>query len=272
MKHILYTFFILSLLMVVPLTVVFGAPKSELWSFWASSEETSTTVIDHTRWTELLKKYLIKDHPSGINRFQYSKVSENDKTALQRYVDALENVKVRDLNRREQMAYWINLYNALTVKVIIEHYPIKSIRDIDLASSRGPWDAKLVTIEGKDVSLNDIEHRILRPVYKDNRVHYAVNCASIGCPNLLPNAFTSQNLDQQLDEGAREYVNHPRGVAIDGKRMTLSSIYRWFQEDFKSSEEGVIEHLVTHASPELVEKLKAFKGKIKYEYDWSLNE
>jgi hypothetical protein len=99
-----------------------------------------------------------------------------------------------------------------------------------------------------------------------------VNCASIGCPNLLPSAFTSQNLDQQLNQGAREYINHPRGVSIKGKKLTLSSIYRWFQEDFGSSEEGVIEHLVTHASPELVEKLNAFKGKIKYEYDWSLNK
>ncbi len=124
-------------------------------------------------------------------------------------------------------------YNALTVKVILDNYPVKSIRDIDISPgllNDGPWDAKLLTIEGKEVSLNDIEHRILRPIFLDNRIHYAVNCASSGCPNLQPEAFTVENTEELLDRGAREYIAHERGVKISKNRLVVSGRL-WLQRE-----------------------------------------
>jgi hypothetical protein len=184
-------------------------------------------------------------------------------------------VPVRSLRRDEQLAYWINLYNALTVKVILDHYPVKSIRSIDISPgffSDGPWGKPLVRVEGKEMTLNDMEHRVLRPIWKDPRIHYAVNCASLGCPNLQPRAFTAENAEELLALAAREYVNHPRGVSVDKGWVRVSSIYVWFKEDFGGTDEGVIEHLRRHASGALPEELRRVDGISEHHYDWSLND
>jgi len=251
-----------------------AAPRSVLWSFWNRTDETSTVTVDHSVWSDFLGSYLVADSSDGVNRVRYGAVSSKDRKELEDYISSLERVEVRALNSKEQMAYWINLYNALTVQVILDHFPVESIRDIDISPglfSDGPWGAELLQIEGKEVSLNDIEHRILRPVFRDNRIHYAVNCASIGCPNLRPHTYTAKDLEKMLEAGAREYVNSPRGARFEGTRLVVSRIYDWFQEDFGDSEEGVIEHLVAYASPDLAAKLKAYRGRLRYEYDWDIN-
>jgi len=252
-----------------------AAPKAEPWSFWAANDPGNRTSIDHGPWDRFLRKYVVANHPSGINRVRYASVTPEDRKSLDAYVQQLQQEEVTRLNRSEQKAYWINLYNAQTVKVVLDHYPVKSIRDIDISPgifSDGPWGAKLLAIQGQKVSLDDIEHRILRPLWKDNRVHYAVNCASLGCPNLQPEAYTPENSETLLEKGAREYVNHPRGVSLAGDRLHLSGIYDWFQADFRGSEASVVRHLQTYADPELTEKLKGFQGKLSYEYDWRINE
>ena len=253
-----------------------GAPKANLWPRWQKHDPNSFIVVDHIDWDLILQRYVNTDHPSGINRFAYSKVTDEDRKTLKLYLLQLQDVEVSSLNRSEQKAFWINLYNGLTVNLILEHYPIKSIRDIDISPgffSKGPWDAKLVTIEGQDISLNDIEHRILRPIWQDNRVHYALNCASLGCPNLQPMAFAPENLEPFLEKAARDYINHPRGVTIDGNRLRVSSIYFWFKEDFGDSKKGIIQHLEKYLSPENLKRLRALKKKsITHEYDWNLNE
>jgi len=253
-----------------------GAPAADLWPRWQIHDPDSTVIVDHTVWGLLLKRYVVADHPSGINRFKYSSVSSGDRQALKAYLQKMQAVAVSALNRNEQKAYWINLYNALTVKVILDHYPVRTIRDIDISPgffSNGPWDAKLLTIEEQKVSLNDIEHRILRPIWQDNRVHYAVNCASLGCPNLQPQPFTALNLNILLEKAAREFVNHPRGVSFPRGRLRVSSIYFWFNEDFGGSEEGIIIHLKKYLSPEKLEQLaRAAKMKMSHHYNWNLNE
>jgi Protein of unknown function, DUF547 len=158
-------------------------------------------------------------------------VAPEDRKALKSYLENLQSLQISQYNRAEQKAYWINLNNALTVEVVLSRYPVESIRDIGISPglfSRGPWDAKLLTVEGEKLSLNDIEHRILRPIWRDARVHYAVNCASLGCPNLQPAAFTTDNTENLLERGAKEYVNHPRGVAVRNQKLRVSSIYVWF--------------------------------------------
>lgn len=191
-----------------------AAPPPDLWPRWQAHAAQSTEAVDHSLWGMMLKKYLATDHPSGINRFPYGNVSPADRQSLAKYLGYLQQTRVSSLNRKEQQAYWINLYNALTVQVILDHYPVKSIRDIDISPglfSNGPWDAKLLAIEGEKVSLNDIEHRILRPIFKDNRLHYALNCASLGCPNLQPKAYTVASTEALLEAGARAYINSPVG-------------------------------------------------------------
>ena len=251
-----------------------AAPRPDLWPRWQTHAEESIEVVDHSAWDLLLQKYVVADHPSGINRFLYKQVSPGDRDVLKTYMHRLQQVRVSGLNRKEQKAYWINLYNSMTIKIVLDHYPVKTIRDIDISPGLfqdGPWDAKLLSIEGEPVSLNDIEHRILRPIWRDNRVHYGLNCASLGCPNLLPKAFTAVNLEEMLDSGARQYVNHPRGVRV-GKRLQVSSIYKWFQGDFGSTEQGVIDHLLQFADAELAVALKKNSKGLRYDYDWQLNE
>jgi hypothetical protein len=252
-----------------------GAPKPNLWERWQAHDPRSTVRVDHTRWDSFLRSNVVTSHPSGVNRVRYGAVTNNDRETLEEYLREMESVAVSGLSRSEQEAYWINIYNALTTKIVLEHYPVKSIRDIDISPglfADGPWDAKLLTIEGEKVSLNDVEHRILRPLWKDNRHHYAVNCASIGCPNLQPEAYTAENTGRLLNEGATAYVNHPRGVLLEGKKLTVSSIYDWFQVDFGGSPEGVIGHLLNYAGEPLRSELEDFDGRVRDDYDWNLNE
>ncbi len=251
-----------------------AAPKADLWTKWQQHDPVSSRTIDHALWDSFLRKHVVTSHHSGIYRVRYEAVTIDDRKALKRYLDLMQTLAISRYNRHEQKAYWINLYNALTVHVILSHYPVESIRKINISPgwfSRGPWGAKLLTIEGERVSLDDIEHRILRPIWKDNRVHYALNCASIGCPNLLPVSYTGENLELLLNRGAREYVNHPRGAAFRNGQLQVSSIYIWFQEDFGASREGVLTHLRQYASGRLAETLQSYRGDLEHDYDWRLN-
>lgn len=249
------------------------APKAELWSVWTAHDNASAKRVDHGAWDRFLSR-TVKKGRDGVSRVAYGRVSAKDRRDLAGYVEALSAVPVSRLSRGEQFAYWVNLYNGLTVKTVLDHYPVKSIRDIDLSSGlfgSGPWKAKQVVVEGRKVSLDDIEHRILRPIWKDPRIHYAVNCASIGCPNLQRQAFTAHNTQSLLDKAAREYVNHSRGVRVSGGRLVLSSIYSWFESDFHA-DGALMAHLKRYASPSLAAKLEGFDVADDYAYDWRLND
>ena len=249
------------------------APSADLWKRWQAHDATSTAVIDHGIWDRLLKKLVVPGE-NGLTLFRYGAASQADRQDLSQYVAFLTALPISTYNRAEQKAYWINFYNALTVKLVLDHYPVQSIRDIDISPgffSDGPWGKKLVTVEGEKISLNDIEHRILRPIWQDNRVHYAVNCASIGCPNLEAMAYGGPSLDARLDSAAKAYINSPRGVAITGGAITVSKIYDWFIADFGDDEKSVLAHLKKYAAPALRRQLSAI-GKIDdVAYDWRLN-
>src|SRR5262249_11026015 len=155
----------------------------------------------------------------GIARLPYARVTSSDRAALGGDLERLGKLPISTYSRREQFAFWVNLYNELIVRLVLDHYPISSIKAIDISPrlfSFGPWGKKLITIEGEGLSLDDIEHRILRPIWRDPRIHYAVNCAALGCPNLLPVAFNAANTEALLDKAALDYINHPRGVMVAG--------------------------------------------------------
>ena len=253
-------------------------PKSKLLSAWNASDEANAAPIDHGAWQEILNDYLRADD-SGVNRFDYAALKANaaDAAKLAAYLANLQGLDPRKYSRAEQKPYWINFYNALTVKVVLDAYPVDSIRDISESwlnrrILKGPWEDLHAEVAGQELTLDNIEHGILRPIWRDNRIHYAVNCASYGCPNLSATAFTAANTETLLDAGARAYVNHPRGVDfVDDDFIVVSSIYDWFAADFGGTEEGVLEHLVRYAEKALAERLKNFAGAVDYEYDWSLN-
>ncbi|MGF1447209.1 MAG: DUF547 domain-containing protein [Pikeienuella sp.] len=229
-------------------------------------------AVDHRPWDAFLAQYRGVD-AAGVARVDYAAVTADDRARLAAYIATLEAVDPADLDRATALAYWLNLYNAVTVAVVLDHYPVASIRDIsDGPLPTGPWNRQLVTVAGRPLTLNDIEHRIVRPVFADPRIHYALNCAAVGCPNLAATAWRADGLGSRLDAAERAYVNDPRGLSIgeDG-RVTASKIFAWFEEDFGSAED-LIARLVGAAEPERAEALRR-RGRIDaYAYDWALNE
>jgi len=250
------------------------APRARLWQRWTAHDAGSTARIDHGAWDRIVKRY-VAHGGDGLNRVAYGRVTPSDRKAIDAYIARLAALPISRYARGEQRVYWINLYNALTVQLVLARYPVASIRDIDISPglfADGPWDRKLVSIEGTEVSLNDIEHRILRPIWRDPRIHYALNCASVGCPNLRRAAFTGGNAEALLNESARDYVNSPRGVSFDATVLVVSSIYVWFKGDFVGSDAGVIAHLRRYAAPKLKERLARVMRIGRHVYDWRLND
>src|SRR3990170_268230 len=255
-------------------TVAYGDPAQDLFR---APAEGSTEIVDHAPFDQLLQTY-VKPGADGLNRVDYAALKKGGLQSLRSYIRTLEQVDPGKLAREEQFALLANLYNAKTLEIVASRYPVKSIKDISLGGgvlaslAGGPWKAKVVEIQGVELSLNDIEHGILRPIFKDPRVHYALNCASIGCPNLRTEAFTGAKLSQQLDSAARDYVNSNRGVRFENGRPVISSIYVWYEEDFGGTDQGVLDHLRKYAAPPLERRLAGVKSIGKDAYDWGLND
>ncbi|MBX2831736.1 MAG: DUF547 domain-containing protein [Rhodospirillales bacterium] len=258
-----------------------AAPDADLWPDWQVHDAQNTRVIDHGAWQDVLDRYVSVVEP-GVTSFDYAAAKANGSlgegdVAVAAYIAAMVDLPIGQFNRDQQLAYWINLYNALTVKVVLDHYPVASIRDIDISPglfSSGPWGKKLITVEGRTLSLDDIEHRILRPIWNDPRIHYVVNCASIGCPALARNAYRAEVIDDQLDQAATDFINHPRAVRSDGEGgFVLSSLYDWYRGDFGKSDADFIAHLLAYAGADLAGMLGNVEDFdiARYEYDWALN-
>jgi hypothetical protein len=226
-------------------------------------------AVDHAEWDAFLGKYL-RISPDGINRVAYAEAVKADRAMLAPYLDRLQQTAVKDLPRDEQFAYWVNLYNAATVDLILQKYPVKSIKDIGLLG-QGPWGDKRLKVEGRELSLDDIEHTILRPIWKDVRIHYAVNCASIGCPNLAAKAWRGDQLELMLNAAAAAYINHPRGFAMVDGSLVASNIYEWYEVDWGSPEQ-VLAHARKFAAGQSATILASAQTIDSYDYNWSLNE
>lgn len=242
-----------------------AAPRARLVDrYWTGTG--TAAAPDHSAWDAILRAHM-QMGSDGIARFDYARAP---KASVDAYVASLAAIDPTTLRGADAFAYWVNLYNALTVATVLAAYPVASIRDIGggLFSS-GPWKQDLVTVAGRRLSLDDIEHGILRPIWRDPRVHYAVNCASLGCPNLRSRAYRGGNLDAALTEAARAFINHPRGARIDRGRLIVSSIYHWFKADFGGSDAGVVDHLKRFASqPKALDGIDRISD---HGYDWRLN-
>jgi hypothetical protein len=254
-----------------------AAQASEPADLFRNAASGSKLSVDHSIWDRLLEAY-VKPGGDGLNRVDYAAFKSGGQAELKQYIARLEAVDPQTLARAEQFAFLANLYNAKTIDIVLDHYPVKSIKDISLGGgliavfTGGPWKAKVLKVKGVEFSLDDIEHAVLRPLFKDPRAHYAVNCASVGCPNLQRQAFTGARLDAQFDAAARAYVNNPRGAGFVSGKLVVSSIYEWFKADFGGNDQGVLAHLRKYAAPELAAKLESVKAIGDNRYDWSLND
>jgi len=249
-------------------------PDPEPWAVWRQRDDDSTRRIDHGAWSALLRARMTRDG-DGVNRLTYDKFSEADREKPDGYLRHLTVAPIAELSGREQLAYWINLYNALVVRLVLTRYPVGSVRDIDLSSqvlASGPWSRKLIKVRGRPLSLDDIEHRILRPLWRDARVHYLLNKGAVGSPNLRPKALTGENIDIMLEGAAREFVNSPRAVRLDGGGLVVSKLFAWYADDFGGGERAVLAHLRRYAVADVAAELSRARSIARYEFDWSLNE
>lgn len=241
---------------------------------WLAAESAMAFDHQHQAWTDVLKSYT---SPAGfVNYAKLKKDSGQPGHKYTAYLKGLEAVPEADFSKwspPQKKAFLMNAYNAFTVKLILDHYPVGSIKEIG-GLFKKPWDVKFFSLLGGKIrTLDPIEHKWLRPVYKDYRIHAAVNCASISCPPLRREAFRPELLDKQLDEQMSLWLKDASRNKIAGKKLLLSKIFDWYEDDFVNWGGGVKAVLVKHW-PEQAAALKAANDKdIDYlDYDWKLND
>ena len=228
-------------------------------------------TFDHSAFDAILATH-VKPDGEGYNQVDYVGL-QADHAALDDYIAALEAATPSDMSADEAHAFWINLYNAKTLDVVLDAYPVESIRRINLGGALfrpGPWRKEIMEVEGVALTLDDVEHRIVRALFEDPMSHYALNCASYSCPNLAASAYTADNLNAMMEESGRLYVNHPRGVDVRGDRITASKIYDWYAEDF-GGEDALKAHWISLAEPDKGAAIEAAEIG-RYRYDWDLND
>jgi len=211
---------------------------------------------NHSEWNSLLTKYVNDKGDVDYKAFQ------NDASALDEYLNHLaENSPEKDWSKNEKLAYYINLYNAATVKLILDNYPTRSIKDI-----KNPWGKDWVKTGDGIISLGDIEHKILRKM-NEPRIHFAINCASFSCPKLLNEAFTAEKMEAQLQATTLDFINDTSRNIISEEKMQLSNIFKWYKKDF--TENG---SLIDYIKPHTKTEINADTDIDYLKYDWNLNE
>ena len=206
-----------------------------------------------------------------VKKVNYQAVTDTHQMLLNDYIDTLTTLNPLNYNRKEQLAYWVNLYNALVVQLVINHYPIHSTNDLGAWHEQGPWQHKLVTINQHPISLDDIEHGILRPIWQDSRIHYLLHKASIGSPDLPELAVNANNQAYLLDAQARRFIRQEKGVSRSGNTLILSRIYEWYLADFIDFPTLLL-HLRLYSTPAMANFIKENSNNVQYQYDWRLND
>ncbi|AFH49680.1 Hypothetical protein IALB_1974 [Ignavibacterium album JCM 16511] len=230
---------------------------------------------DHQLFTDVLKKYVI----NGLVDYKNLK---NDKT-LDKYLTELSNTNPDNLNRNQKLAFWINAYNAFTLQIVRDNYPIESITELHTGGKvigyllgKTVWDKEFIPINNKKYSLNDIEHKILRKM-SEPRIHFAIVCASISCPQLLNEAYEADKIDSQLENQTRKFINDKTRNHFDlkNRKANISEIFNWFGEDFGKTDENILKFISNYVSDDISKDIKTniSKWNISFnDYNWNLNE
>ncbi len=271
-RQLMYKWLLWVILLAVTQCVHASFTKN-LWPEWQVNNPLSTNVINHDQWQQFLTHTVITN-AEGINLVNYPAMGKEDVELLNNYIRSLCAININNYNRNEQLAFWLNLYNALTVQLIIKHFPLSTIEDINISPglfSIGPWGAKLIEVNKVPLSLDEIHNRIIRPIWNDVRTHYAINNASIGAPNIGRKAYLGGSINDQLNAAAHDYINSPRGVQIIENQLVVSKVYNWFKEDFGTESRHIIDHLKQFSEQPLQHKLESLLTIENYVYNWHLN-
>ena len=245
----------------------YSAPESELWPIWAKDNPDSTKQIPHQKWQDIIDRYLDVSAEDQIYRFDYGGISSDDKDKLESYIADLSGIDPRDYNKDEQLAYWINLYNASVVSIVLRVEPENSVRSVSRI-----WKRKRFKIARQKMSLADIEHGVIRPLSNDPRVNFGFFHGTVGAGNILPVAFTGDNLDALLEENVRSFITQSsRGVDIQGNTLQVSSMFDWYRSDFGGSDDDVKNFIKQYVSSEIASAIDQTTS-IAYQYDWELNK
>jgi len=231
---------------------------------------------DYTVWNSLLSRYY---HPG--RGMDYRNLKSRDGATLRSLRERMGRVNLASLTPKQQLAYWINLYNINVVGIVTDNYPVESIRDIstDPIIRLNVFKKDLVPFAGGVMSLDDIENKKIREGFRDPRIHFAINCAARSCPPIRTEAYAGAKVDAQLDDQARRFVNGPNGVKVkrEGDKVTVSTtkVMDWFSSDFEQWGGGSVSFIRKYASPDKVRMMDGARGRIRLEYDdydWTLND
>ncbi len=247
--------------------------QKHLWPKWEVHNPLSKESISHQEWQAFLDCCVVTNH-EGISLVDYANLNDSDLELLNRYVDRMSQIEIGNYSRDEQLAFWINLYNALIVQNVANYYPIQDIKEINISPglfSQGPWGAHLITIQDTRLTLDEIHDRIIRAVWNDPRTHYALNDATIGCANLSKQVYKGATIDVQLNKAATDYINSLRGTQIIDGKLIVSKMYEWYAEDF-GEQRDVITHIQHYTQNLNTQKqLKDIQEIHSYVYNWHLN-
>ncbi|MDF1794638.1 MAG: DUF547 domain-containing protein [Thalassobaculaceae bacterium] len=263
---------LLAALVLLPAAACASGPGRDVWR---RTDPGSKRVVDHRVWQVFLDRNT-RDWPDGITRVDYARVSTADRELLEAYIREQAAIPVAALSRREQLAFWLNLYNALVVRLVLTHLIVRSPDDIETGGlfSRRPWDVPLVTVAGRDLSLEGIVGEALSPVFHDPRWHYGLCDGTLGAPSLRRQAFVGADVDRRLEDAAIDYIGHPRAVALSAGRpnsVRLNTLWRRNMDDFGGSIQGVFASIDLYAEAELRAAL-AMASKVEWMDDRALND
>ncbi|MHC4756098.1 MAG: DUF547 domain-containing protein [Planctomycetota bacterium] len=237
---------------------------------------------------------ILKSYVDSNGMVDYKQLKTN-REKLDGFIESMSRIKPKSFDKwseKEKVAFWLNAYNALTLKAIIDNYPIKASRlksaiypKNSIRQIKGVWDKIKFDVMGKDITLGDIEHKILRVQFNEPRIHMAMVCAAMGCPPLLNEPYLPKKLDEQLDDQSRKFLSNPLKYKVDGNTVYLSPIFNWFKEDFVKTygpkttfagykgSKGAVLNFMSKYLEENKKWTQSKRPKIKYlKYDWSLNE
>jgi hypothetical protein len=253
--------------------VALGLTLAALWA--PSNAAAATAPPDYSAWGELLAKYY---HPA--RGMKYRELRQNDEATLERIRQQLAQVDPAQLSRQDQLAYWINLYNVSVVGLVVDNYPLDSIRDLstDPVIRLNVFKKPHVRVKGGTMSLNDVENLKVREGFRDARIHFAINCAAESCPPIRTEPYVGARIDEQLDDQARLFLASPRGARLEGHgdelTVHLTKVMDWFGEDFEEWAGGRVAFLKRYLSTEKRQRLEAAKD-VDLEFDdysWKLND
>lgn len=263
------------MLLITALNTAYAEPPAELIEFWDDFEEESGIQVKHAPWQEILDAYLNDQHPSGISRFDYDGVSDSDLEKLREYLSYLQRLDPRQFNKAEAKAYWINLYNAAVVELLVDASKsdtVNSIRELRSGVfAAGPWRRKIFNVTLQDMTLDDIQHGVIRPIWRDHRTHYVLTKGSLGGANMPKTAFNKDNTEALLAAAEEEYLSHPRAVRLNAGDLILSSVFEWYAADFAADNALFLEYLRNNAPANVASPLNAI-DETRFEYDWDLNK